>query len=120
MFPFAFCFTHWVQDKKVSHRLLLIWDKIKAVIKFQQSLPKSKRTQCQSYLTELEASNDDRRSHQRCSLRKGILRNFAKFTGRHQCESLFFNKVAGLRHAALFKKRLWHSDVAGLLQPLLL
>ena len=27
--------------------------------------------------------------------RKGILRNFAKFTGKHLCQSLFFNKVAG-------------------------
>ena len=25
---------------------------------------------------------------------KGILRNFAKFTGKHQCQNLFFNKVA--------------------------
>ena len=30
-------------------------------------------------------------SHQRCSLRKGVLRNFAKFTGKHLCQSLFFN-----------------------------
>ena len=28
--------------------------------------------------------------------KKGVLRNFAKFTGKHQCQSLFFNKVAGL------------------------
>ena len=28
--------------------------------------------------------------------RKGVLRNFAKFTGKHLCQSLFFNKVAGL------------------------
>ena len=27
--------------------------------------------------------------------RKGILRNFTKFTGKHLCQSLFFNKVAG-------------------------
>ena len=26
----------------------------------------------------------------------------------HLCQSLFFNKVAGLRPAALLKKRLWH------------
>ena len=25
---------------------------------------------------------------------KGVLRNFAKFTGKHSCQSLFFNKVA--------------------------
>ena len=29
--------------------------------------------------------------------KKGVLRNFAKFAGRHLCQSLFFNKVAGLR-----------------------
>ena len=26
---------------------------------------------------------------------KGVFRNFAKFTGKHLCQSLFFNKVAG-------------------------
>ena len=30
--------------------------------------------------------------------KKGVLRNFAKFTGKHLCQSLFFNKVAGLRY----------------------
>ena len=40
--------------------------------------------------------------------RKGLLRNFATFTGKHLCQSLFFNKVAGLRPATLSKKRLWH------------
>ena len=38
-----------------------------------------------------------RSSHLRCSVRKGVLRNFAKFTSKHLCQSLFFNKVAGLR-----------------------
>ena len=32
----------------------------------------------------------------------------AKFTGKHLCRSLFFNKVAGLRPASLLKKRLQH------------
>ena len=36
-------------------------------------------------------------SHWRCSLRKGVLRNFVKFTGKHLRQSLFFNKAAGLR-----------------------
>ena len=40
--------------------------------------------------------------------KKGVLRNFTKFTGKHLCQSLFFNKVAGLRPASLSKKRLWH------------
>ena len=34
-------------------------------------------------------------SHQRCFVKKGVLRNFAKFTGKHLCQSLFFNNVAG-------------------------
>ena len=27
--------------------------------------------------------------------KKGVLRNFTKFTGKHLCQRLFFNKVAG-------------------------
>ena len=49
-----------------------------------------------------------RSSHRMCSVRKGVLRNFPKITGKHLCQSLFFNKVAGLRPAPLLKKRLWH------------
>ena len=40
-----------------------------------------------------------------CSVKKGVARNFTKFTGKHLCASLFFNKVAGLRPATLLKKR---------------
>ena len=47
-----------------------------------------------------------RSSHRRCSVRKGVLRNFAKFTGKHLCQRFFFNKVAGLRPATLLKKSL--------------
>ena len=39
-----------------------------------------------------------RSSHWSCYVWKGVLRNFAKFTGKHQCKSLIFNKVAGLSH----------------------
>ena len=49
-----------------------------------------------------------RNSRQEVFCKKGVLRNFAKFTGKHLCQSLFFNKVAGLRPATLLKKRLWH------------
>ena len=53
-------------------------------------------------------STNYRRSHQRCSMKKSFLRNFTKFTGKHLCQSLFFNKIAALRPATLLKKRLWH------------
>ena len=45
----------------------------------------------------------------RCSVKKvfcekGVLRNFAKFTGKQLRPSVFFNKVAGPRPATLFWK----------------
>ena len=40
--------------------------------------------------------------------KKGDLRNFAKFSRKHPCQSLFFSKVVGLRPATLLKIRLWH------------
>ena len=39
--------------------------------------------------------------------KKGVLRNFVKFTERHLCQRLSY-KVAGLRPTALLKKRPWH------------
>ena len=39
-----------------------------------------------------------RSSHQRCSIETGVLKNFTKLTGKHLYQSLFLNKVAGLRH----------------------
>ena len=44
-----------------------------------------------------------RSSHWRCSVRRGVLRNFAKFTGKHLCQSLFFNKVTGLEFCKISK-----------------
>ena len=35
---------------------------------------------------------------QRCSVKKVVLKNFAKITGKHLCQSLFYNKVAGLNN----------------------
>ena len=32
-----------------------------------------------------------RSSHQRCSMKKGVFRNFTKFTAKHLRQSLFFN-----------------------------
>ena len=38
----------------------------------------------------------NRSSQRRCSVKKSVLRNFAKCTGKHLCQRLFFNKVTGL------------------------
>ena len=40
----------------------------------------------------------------RCSVKKVFLNIFTKFTKKHLCQSLFFNKVAGLRPATLLRK----------------
>ena len=46
--------------------------------------------------------SSNRRSQRKCSVRKGVLRNFAKLTRKHPCQSLFFNK--GARACNFIKK----------------
>ena len=50
----------------------------------------------------------NRNSHWRCSVRKGVLRNFAKFAGKHLCQSLFWIKLqaSGLNFPVNFAKPL--------------
>ena len=38
----------------------------------------------------------------RCSVKRGVLRNFGKFTGKHLCQNLFLDKVAGQWHSQVF------------------
>ena len=45
-----------------------------------------------------------RTSHRRCSIKKGVLKIFKEDIGRHLCQNLIFNKVAGLRMATLLKR----------------
>ena len=49
-------------------------------------------------------------SHLEVIYKKGVPKNLAKFAGKHLCQGLFLNKVAGLRRyeKTLLKKRLWH------------
>ena len=42
-----------------------------------------------------------------CSMKKSVLRNFTKFTGKHLRRGLFLNKIADLKPATLLSKRLW-------------
>ena len=76
----------WKWSKETSFRPLcflksFIWDKCKC---FQLS-----------YLIFNLTTN--RSSHRSCSVKKCVLRNSVKLAGKHLCQSLFFNKVAGLR-----------------------
>ena len=45
-------------------------------------------------------------------IKKGVLKNFAKFTGKHLCQSLFFNKV----DATLLKQNSGTGDFAWILR----
>ena len=58
------------------------------------------------HLTNISSSIHEkvRNSRPEVFYKKGVLRNFTKFTGKHLCQSLFFNKVAVLRLAALLKR----------------
>ena len=47
----------------------------------------------------------DRSGHRRCSVRKDVLINFAKFTGKHLCQGLF---MSGAKACNFIKQRLWH------------
>ena len=40
--------------------------------------------------------------------KKGVVKNFEKFTEKHMYQSNFLNKVAGLRPESYFKNRLRH------------
>ena len=66
---------------------------------------KFKGSNLNTKITEIRMNGS---SHQRCSLKNIFLRNSAKLTKKHLCQSLFFNKVAGVRAATVLKKRLWH------------
>ena len=58
-----------------------------------------KKTLCIVLTGSLVLLNTDgfsRSSHRRCSVRKGVHRNFLKFARKHLCQSVPFNNVAGL------------------------
>ena len=48
--------------------------------------------------------SDYRSSRPDVFCKKGVLKNFVKFTGKHLCQALFFSKVAGLRPVQLYQK----------------
>ena len=72
----------YVQDKLCVHRSSL--------------LPQKKQVR----LYHLSKTLKELKQPPEVFCKKGVLRNFAKFTGKHLCQSLFFNQVAGLRPGA--------------------
>ena len=56
----------------------------------------------------------DRRNHQRCTIKTSVLKTFAKFTGKHLCQSLFLKKRLLLKNfikketlAQVFFREFW-------------
>ena len=52
-------------------------------------------------ITTVSASLDGS-SHPKVFCKEGVLRKFTKFTGKHLCQSPFFNKIAGLSSVTSF------------------
>ena len=48
-----------------------------------------------------------RSSHQKCSIKKGLFKNFRKFIEQHLCQSPFLRMLQGSAWNYI-KKRLWH------------
>ena len=53
-------------------------------------------------------SAQNRSSHLEVFCQRSVLKDVAKFTGKHLRQNLFFNKVTVLRSATLVRKRPWH------------
>ena len=68
------------------------------------------------YIVEFQAFNLPRRSQKVIQkqyllgvfCKKDVLENMAKFTIKHLCQYLFFNKVAAGNPATLLKRRIWY------------
>ena len=52
-----------------------------------------------------------RSSHQRCSVKKNVLRNFTKFTGKHLWLSLFFKAGPNVAHFSTKKESDWKNHI---------
>ena len=63
--------------------------------------PKTRHVLCSEYSHYVSAL---RSSYPEVFCKKVVLINFTKFTRKHLCQGLFYNKVAGLSPATLFKK----------------
>ena len=85
-------------DSRAKYNIWVLAEAFGYVFQFEpyQGVKKGKQvssTQCRS-------------SHRKYSVGKGVFKNFAKFTGKHLCQSLFFNKAANLKSTTLLKRRL--------------
>ena len=88
-------------------RKILVWNCSFVFYKFLNTRSTMIKVPLFSFIYKINL-NPFRSSRRRCSVKKGFLRNSSKFTTKHLCQSLFFDKVAALRPATLLKERFWH------------
>ena len=69
----------------------------KPLIRIKGDLPLETSLNIKGLSIFQKRSQTNRNSHQRCSIKIGILKNFVKFTSKHLCQNLF-----------LIKLRLWY------------
>ena len=81
------------------------------------------QTQIMSYVFILSTGNRNiRSSHQRCSIKKAVLKNFAIFLRKHLFWSLFLIKLQTFRSTTLIKRlqhRCFPVNIANFLKPIL-
>ena len=85
------------QSKKRAITIIFFSPQRQYIKNSLNSTLKSKQQTRESYI-------ECRSSQRRCSVKKGALRNFSKFIGKHLCQSLFWASEP----TTLLKKRLWH------------
>ena len=85
-FPFKFSETRWVEDEKVANRLYEIWDNLKKLFKYWNSLPKSKQpNHSKSYLTVKNAVEDLLMPAKLCFF-SHVARFFKKYLKKYQTQ----------------------------------
>ena len=94
--PFFLIYTSAIFLKKQNAWILLI---ILMTVHLSHSFPNFKKFCQHLNMNAIKCFNGSqiRSSHQGCSIKIGVLKNFSKFRGKHLCQSIFFNKVAGLQ-----------------------
>ena len=99
---FVCLFAFWKNNLLTLNRLIKTW------LKFALEIYTNLFVSCKKFSkTWTYVSSRFKSSRPKVFCKIGFLKNFARFTGKHLCHSLFFNKVA--RRQSLFnllKKRL--------------
>ena len=104
---FGFDTIIFTKGKFTGHELVVCYEKHFRIKFLDETVYRINSEQIFAF-RKLRGVEINRSSRPEVFCKKGVLRNFTKFTGKHLCQSLFFNKVAGLKPATLLKKRLWH------------